>query len=153
MIFDCLMLATDTASTEDINSHLIRCDASFVPHLSGRVDLFEYSRRIFEHATTYEAWHEKELVALVAAYLSPVKTCYITNVSVETGYSRRGIASHLLERCIKQTTALGGTELVLQVHRHNSAAYSLYRRCGFSVAESSGDQLLMKFIIRGLQIG
>jgi hypothetical protein len=59
---------SNNASEAQIAGHLSRCDADFVPSLSGRVDINDYAKKIVNKAMRFEAWSGGELVGLVAAY-------------------------------------------------------------------------------------
>ena len=59
---------SNKASEAEIAEHLSRCDADFVPPLSGRVEINEYAKKIANKATRFEAWSGGMLVSLVAAY-------------------------------------------------------------------------------------
>ena len=56
------------ATEAQIAEHLARCDADFVPPLSGRVEINDYAKKISIKAKRFEAWSGDILVGLVAAY-------------------------------------------------------------------------------------
>ena len=72
------------ATEEEIANHLSRCDADFVPPLSGRVEISSYAHKIAGNATRFEAWAGGALVGLVAAYCndSERRSAYITTVKI-----------------------------------------------------------------------
>ena len=116
-------------------AHLVRCDASFVPRLSERVELADYATKLYERAVTFEAWQDKSLVGLVAAYVSesPGGEAYVTNVSVEDGFHGRGVASALLGDCIRRAREGRMRRVRLEVAPENQRAVGLYRKLGFRV--------------------
>ena len=75
---------SNKASEAEIAEHLSRCDADFVPPLSGRVEINDYAKKIASKATRFEAWSGGTLVGLVAAYCNDQEKhiAYITSVSV-----------------------------------------------------------------------
>ena len=86
-----------------IVEHLRACDSAFVRNLSKRVDIDEYANKLFEKSERIEAWHETVLIGLIAFYCNqPNKLiAFITSVSVSPDWARKGIASNLLDRCLK----------------------------------------------------
>ncbi len=130
---------SNVATAAQIAAHLTRCDADFVPPLSGRVRIDDYAEKMATKAARFEAWAGGELVGLVSMYcdkgsLSPA---FITNVSVLREWSGRGIASGLLKRCIAYARSLGAVRVVLEVASANAGAIRFYERCGF-VGSGSG---------------
>jgi len=140
-----------TASIEQIHSHLKQCDEHFTPRLSSRVDLFEYSQKIFHGSVSFEAWEDSALVGMISAYLNDAnnRTGFITNVSVLKEYSMKGIASSLLAMCLQRARHLGFARMKLRVARENRAATKLYSQAGFKVTEERGEDLVMEREILG----
>jgi ribosomal protein S18 acetylase RimI-like enzyme len=126
-------------SAAQIADHLSRCDAHFVPPLSGRVEIETYSRQIASKATRFEAWSGSVLVGLVAAYCNDLETgiAYITSVSVLHEWTGRGVAADLMRRCVEYAKASGMRQISLEVARDNSPAIKLYDESGF-VADGTG---------------
>ena len=121
-----------TAMSFEIAQHLKACDASFVPSLSGRVDIDEYASKIEDKAITFEAWQGKELAGLVAVYINvEALTAFITNVSVLTTYGRSGIANELLKNCINFLKNKNVKKVSLEVGVENIAALELYKKFNF----------------------
>lgn len=137
---------TKKASTEQIAAHLDQCTDQFVPALKQRVDLSEYSRKIFEKSVTFEAWHQEGLIGLLAAYFNDPdkKFGFITSVSVLDAFVGKGIASALLKQCEHYAREHGFSALRLEVSAKNSRAIHLYRKHGFSTYEQKAGSLYMK---------
>jgi ribosomal protein S18 acetylase RimI-like enzyme/2-polyprenyl-3-methyl-5-hydroxy-6-metoxy-1,4-benzoquinol methylase len=125
----CLNQATEA----EIADHLLRCDADFVPPLSGRVEIDGYAHKIADKAMRFEAWAEGVLVGLVAAYCNDSERCaaYITSVSVLQGWKIRGIASRLMKQCIEHVKEQGFECIELEVDSQNISAAKLYEKMGF----------------------
>ena len=141
-----LKFNVNTASIEQIFSHLTECDNNFIPPLSSRVDLQTYSRKIFEKSVSFEAWLDSVLVGMINAYLDDASelTGFITNVSILKEYMGKGIASTLLEICLKHARCLGFRRIRLEVSRESTAAIKLYSLAGFRVIKESGENMLME---------
>jgi ribosomal protein S18 acetylase RimI-like enzyme len=136
---------TGSASLEQVTALLRRTDASFVPPLSSRVDLIAYARKIVSHAVRLEAWHGAEPVALLAMYCNDPGsgTAYITSISVESAFARRGIASALLAAGMAHARGAGMRAIALEVDANNKAARRLYETHGFAATGSCGPNLQM----------
>ena len=134
------------ASEQEIYSHLMKCNENFIPHLEKKVNIHEYSRKIFEKAVTFEAWVDGILAGLVAAYFNDLENRfgYVTNVSRMKRYAGLGIASALMNLCIRYARQWNFKEIRLEVHKDNGAAVSLYRESGFVDYESKNGFLFMK---------
>lgn len=135
-----------TAAADEILMHLEGCSNSFHPPLTGRVNLEEYSRKIFEKAITFEAWNGNVLVGLLAAYFSDSSNlcAYITNVSVLDRFMRLGIASRLLMQCVEYAVKENFKEIQLEVNKENSRAIDMYRKFNFTFDEVGEGFLKMR---------
>jgi ribosomal protein S18 acetylase RimI-like enzyme len=135
-----------TASEEDIRAHFERCDMDFAPNLSLKVNVEEYSRKIKALAKTFEAWSGAELVGLVAAYMndSVARIGFITSVSVAKEYTGHGIASTLLEHCLKKLRQEGMKAVRLEVNLESGEAIRLYTDFGFSEVMRRGETVWME---------
>ncbi len=92
----------ETATSEEIRAHLLKCNDDFFPRLSERVNIDEYAKKISEKSVTFEAWSGYFLVGLIAAYFNDDehKVGFISNVSLVKDYVGIGIASELMKQCI-----------------------------------------------------
>jgi GNAT superfamily N-acetyltransferase len=135
-----ILYAANRSTIADVATHLSRCDAGFVPPLSGRVDIGAYAAKIAAHAERFEAWAGDELVGLVAAYCNDQSrhAAFITSVSVLAERSGAGIASRLLQDCIDHARSAGFTVVRLSVGRRQSTAMPLYGKFGFLAAGTAG---------------
>lgn len=117
---------------EDIQQHLNKCSSTFTPSLDSYVDIKEYSKKIYDKAVIFEKFDQNNLIGLVAAYDNPEKKFgWITNVSIDPGYFRKGIASELLNRCYKYFENKGYFHIFLEVFLDNKKAINLYIKQGF----------------------
>jgi ribosomal-protein-alanine N-acetyltransferase len=146
MMIDQIEFTEKTASEQDILSHLSVCDGNFVPPLSQRVIIAEYSKKIFEKSVTFEAWSNDLMVGLVAVYLNNLTECigYITNVSLKKNFMGRGIATKLMEMCTKKAEMLGIRIIMLEVASSNIHAINFYKKIGFESFQVNGDNVLMR---------
>lgn len=136
---DSIRYLTNDASEAVIAEHLSQCDVDFVPPLSTRVEIGAYSRKIASKATRFEAWAGDRMVGLVAAYCNDQQTrcAYITSVSVLREWAGKGIAAHLLKRCIEHAKASNMCRISLEVASGNISAIELYRKRGFVLGRAN----------------
>jgi ribosomal protein S18 acetylase RimI-like enzyme len=128
-----LQYRRDTATTDDVHAHLMRCDADFTPPLSARLDLGDYAAKLAERAARFEAWDGGELVGLVAAYVTPgAPEAFISNVSVISELRRHGVAATLVAHCIDRARGVGAATLKLEVATADRAAGRFYEKLGFT---------------------
>ena len=123
----------DQASEGKVNEHLLYCDADFIPPLSERVALSDYTKKILRNATRLEAWLNGTLVGLVAAYCNDQESriAHITSVSVVKACTGQGIGTQLIDRCVVHARAVGMQQIRLEVDVNNSPAIHLYEKYGF----------------------
>jgi ribosomal protein S18 acetylase RimI-like enzyme len=137
------------ATESDIHCHLNGCDAQFIQTLSKRVNLKEYSKKIYNKAERFEAWADNVLVGLVAAYCNDqVKgIAFITSVSVLNEWQGKGIAKQLIVRCIEHAAKLGMHSIELEVGIGNVSAIALYEKCGFRRNDISEASINMNLLL------
>lgn len=140
---DSLIYQCDTATEAEIAAHLVACDFSFVPPLHTRVTIADYASKLFHRARRHEAWVGSELTGVVAAYTDGPEV-FISNVSVLPGWMGRGIAQHLLSRCLEDARQQQ-KPVALAVAEANGPARALYARMGFITESGAGDVLRLVF--------
>jgi len=128
----------------EIYNYLIECDNLFLPALSDGVNIKEYSKKIRDNATTFEAYDDNVFVGLVAAYFNKKESfVFITSVSVKEKYQNQGIVFRLLHQCILKAEIEDYGEIGLHVHKDNYKALAIYIKFGFEVVEKYDNFLFM----------
>jgi ribosomal protein S18 acetylase RimI-like enzyme len=138
------------ASQKDLFLHLESCDYLFVPPLSYKVNLQDYSQKLFERSQTFEAWHEKKLVGLIAVYFNDrqSKKGFVSNVSVLENHNNKGIASQLIKMTKEYAHNNDFTKILLEVHSKNNNAIALYKKHHFEIEHEEKEALFMEFRIK-----
>lgn len=141
-----ILYRVKTATLSEILTHLIACNNDFHLPLSERIDIKEYSQKLFEKSITFEAWAKNTLVGLVAAYFKDISdnSAFITNVSVLKDFMGQGIASKLLQRCVWYAVKENIREIRLEVNKSDNRALRLYKNSEFVVYDLDNDFLKMK---------
>ena len=137
----------NTASETDVFRHLSKCNLDFIPALSERVDVQEYSQKLYKKAERFEAWKAGVLVGLLATYCNdskPSSTAYITSVSIELNSRGEGIGESLLKQCIAYVIPKGFRAITLEVGKENHSAIGLYKKFGFKQFSVNDTNLSMK---------
>jgi ribosomal protein S18 acetylase RimI-like enzyme len=128
-----------------IQQHLTTCSDTFVPSLSSYVNINDYSKKIFEQATLFTKFDGGKLVGLVAVYDNPTeKFGWITNVSVDPEYFKKGIASELLNRCYEYFENKKYFNIFLEVFLDNKKAIKLYTKQGFTNYKIKDNKMILK---------
>jgi ribosomal protein S18 acetylase RimI-like enzyme len=138
------------ASEVEIAEHLSRCDADFVPSLSGRVEIKDYAKKIGSKATRFEAWSGGTLVGLMAAYCNDQekRIAYITSVSVLKAWTGKGIAARLVGQCVERAKISGMRQISLEVASDNMPAIRLYEKSGFIAGKSNAPFVSMNLYLK-----
>jgi ribosomal protein S18 acetylase RimI-like enzyme len=128
-----------------IQQHLITCSSTFIPSLDSYVNIEEYSKKIFNQAILFAKFDKNKLVGLVAAYDNPTeKFGWITNVSVDPNYFKKGIASELLNRCYEYFETKKYFSIFLEVFLDNKKAINLYLKQGFIKHKIKKNKMILK---------
>jgi ribosomal protein S18 acetylase RimI-like enzyme len=141
---------TDTASVNDVFLHLSSCNENFEPSLDKKVNIEEYSKKIAQLSTTFEAWAENNLIGLVGAYFNDEQNRkgYITNVSTLKEYLGKGIASNLVNNCVEYANRNGFSEISLEVNADNRRAIKLYEKFNFIQVGANSENIIMKWNLK-----
>lgn len=138
------------ATAAQIAEHLLRCDADFVPPLSGRVEINDFAQKIASKAIRFEAWSGGTPVGLVAAYCNDQekRIAYITSVSVLRAWTSSGIAARLVGQCVEHAKALGMRQISLEVASDNTPAIRLYEKSGFVAGKANAPFVTMNIYLK-----
>lgn len=138
------------ASEAQVAEHLLRCDADFVPPLSGRVEIRDYAQKVAGKAMRFEAWSGGTLVGLVAAYCNDQekRIAYLTSVSVLKAWAGKGIAASLMKLCIDYSKTSGMRQISLEVARDNTPAIKLYEKSGFVAGKVNAPFVTMNLYLK-----
>lgn len=75
----------------------------------------------------------------LAKYYALGDICYIGDVVVSSAYSGQGIATKLLECCIKEAKEKQAQTVLIERHEENLASAGMMRKAGFKVVETFYD--------------
>lgn len=130
---------------QQIKDHLIICSDTFVPSLNSYVNIDEYSKKIFDKSVLFTKFDNYKLIGLVAVYDNhKEKNAWITNVSVDPNYFKKGIASELLIECEKHFKNKKYINIFLEVFVDNKRAINLYKKQGFKTHKIQDEKMTLK---------
>lgn len=121
----------------DLSEFIYEVDGDFVPALSGRVNIDEWTKKLINFAEIVAARNEKgKIVGLLAYYANDKETHkgYIPYLAVSSTCRNQGIAIQMLQLCFGQSDKAGMK--VIGVHTNNPKAKRLYEKTGFTEKES-----------------
>ena len=126
----------NNSTQKDIYDHLIICDTYFDNILSSRVNLNEFSEKIYTKAMRFEAWYTDKLIGLISAYFNSDVIGFINHVAVFNRFQRKGISRILLQSCINYGKKNNYKFIYLEVNVKNNKAIELYKSFNFVVVET-----------------
>ena len=130
---------------DDISDHLKKCSDLFIPALSNRINIDDYSTKLFEKSLRFEAWHQNELIGLIAAYLNEdIGQVFISNVSVLNAFEGNGIGGELLKMSIEFFRKKSVFLIKLEVNNRNIRAIKFYEKFKFKIDRTSDETIYLK---------
>jgi ribosomal protein S18 acetylase RimI-like enzyme len=130
---------------EQLKNHLIICSNTFIPSLDSYVNIDDYSKKILKQAILFSEFDNNQLIGLVAAYDNPTeKFGWITNVSVDPNYTKKGIATKLLNQCLQFFKEKNYLNIFLEVFVNNEKAIILYNKQGFIKHKIKENKMILK---------
>jgi ribosomal protein S18 acetylase RimI-like enzyme len=135
----------NNSSESNIIEHLNKCDDFFIQKLSEKVNINEYSKKIYDNAMRLEAWNDKNLVGLIAFYENKKdRFMFITNVSIDIDFVGKGIAKKLMSSLIDIFNQEEYDSIYLEVDINNIKAIQLYKKFNFFIESQNNNNLKLK---------
>lgn len=136
-----------TASSQDILAHLQEVSSCCDDFLVTITSLEAYAHKLADRAVLFEAWLDGELVGLIAGYLDDPTDAFITNVSVISSVSRRGVGTKLMRMFLHAAKKHSAKVVSLEIAVKNKAAEKFYQTFGFKYLENTSDNRFMTLMI------
>lgn len=135
------------SNSYDLLSHLLKADNYFIPKLSSRVNLEEYSLKLSKFSTTIEAWYKTELIGFIALYLRENKDAFISNISVLHNFNGLGIGTKLIFNCENYLKTKSIEIIELEVNKDNLSALRFYEKFNFKQISNNEHSIFLKYKI------
>ena len=141
--------AIGQSNSDDILVHLKNVDKNFTPTLSSIINLSDFSKKIYDNATRFEAWHNKNLIGLISAYYNDnsLKKGFINHVAIDDSFKSKGISKILMKKCFNYGYKNDFKTISLEVAQNNKIAINLYENFGFKKYSQTSEKINMKAII------
>lgn len=129
-----------------IKKYLEENSSIFIPPLNTRIDIEEFSNKIYNNAIHFCAFDKDNLIGFLASYFNhPQKEFgYITTISVSLEYQNKGIASKLLTEAFNYARLNNFNNIRLEVHKNNLHAIDFYKMKGFDFIEMKEFSYMME---------
>lgn len=139
----------ESIGEKELYDFLRNVDKDFPEPLSDRVDLKEYSKKMYENAVIITEIYDEQIVGMFAGYANDEKKeqAYVSFVSVVKEYRGSGIAKKLLSAFIEICRKKGFREVGLHTSLENQGAIRLYESNGFEREFVTGNRAEYKYKI------
>jgi GNAT superfamily N-acetyltransferase len=130
----------------EIFNYLKNNDDTFVPTLSSRLNIPDFSRKLSEMSVHFCAFDDGCMIGLLAGYFNnnAELSGFISSLSVKKEYQSRGIASTLLDSAIEYGKSNEFKNIKLEVRNENKPALRIYQKAGFTNVSSAGNKIVME---------
>ncbi|MBU0580425.1 MAG: GNAT family N-acetyltransferase [Candidatus Margulisbacteria bacterium] len=137
----------NNCNLEEIVTILKVCDKDFMPNLSSRVSIRQYSKKILRHAQTISMRHDGLLIGLLAIYCNDVKNnkAYITSVCLLNKYRGIGLSKKLISEAFSLAKGMNFNTIEIEVGKANLPALNLYKVFGFKKIIEKKQTVVMKY--------
>lgn len=136
----------NTLSSEELASILLNFDSKYAVSLSKRVNIEEYSRKLFEYSEIISYYREQDIVGIVAMYCNDLKNkiAYISAILVHPRLRGKYVGDLLISKSKEIAKEKGMEILKLEVKKTNYKAISLYNKKGFTMIKDLNDTIYME---------
>lgn len=122
-------------------------DDSAVGHLSERIDLLSYSKKLSSNALFLIVKDLDNCLGFVAYYINTEgKFAYISQIITHKTGRHKGIG-HLMIESLKKSLIGSYNSIRLEVYNSNTNALEFYKREGFVLREDRGEKSLLELIL------
>lgn len=133
-----------------IKEFLEKTDKEFNPKLSSKVNIPEYSEKLFNNAILIVAESDNHnYVGLTAFYANDYtnKTAYLSNINVMQEYSGLGIGKSMMKKMGQYLIDKGFKSIFLEVYKSNYTAIKLYEKFDFTIESEKNSFYVMKKLV------
>jgi ribosomal protein S18 acetylase RimI-like enzyme len=138
---------------EDIKDLLVEVDNDFTPHLSDKLNLDVYCRKIAEKAVLFTVREAGKISGLVAVYCNDAAadSAFVTMVAVRKAARSTGLGTALLRNSIAYAARAGFKTMRLEIYKTNPGLRFYYGRLGFTVSNESDMSVFMELDLLSYQ--
>ncbi len=127
---------------EDLVNFIYEINDDFNPKLSERIQIFDYSKKLIEHANFHVVKLDSLTIGLIAFYCNDLKTrnAYIPIMGIKNQFRGLGIGKKLLDLTIEYVRKEGYKSIYLETWE-DSPAYFFYQKNDFIVYNIKQDRI------------
>lgn len=134
MWFKTEILEPSVIDPEELFQFVQESDSLFIPLLSTRTDLKEYSYKMALNATLFITRKGNELIACNAVYINPKPNySFATFLAVKKEYENYGIGARLIIKAVKYAQKQNTNYYQLEMRASNIAMLEFYKHLGFRI--------------------
>lgn len=138
-----LVFKNRTPTLEEVRDFFYQTDSVFDVPVSLRVNIDDYTLKLFNYSRFYTCYNEEEIVGMICCYINQPPTAFISHVCVRSEFHQLGIFSKLLEMLKADCARNGITQIKLEVLVDNIRASKVYEKKGFKVYEKKTSSYIM----------
>lgn len=133
-----------TPDLSAIRDFFYETDEEFDIPLSQKVDVDEYTMKLYEYSDFYVCFDGVDIAGLICCYTNRPPDAYISHVCVRREYQSRGIFKHMLgilkDYCMDNQI----NTISLEVAHKNLRARTVYERLGFVLESEREESSILK---------
>lgn len=130
-------------SLEEMREFFYQTDSVFDIPLSQRVNIDDYTLKLFNYSSFYVCYDEEEIVGMICCYINQPPIAFISHVCVRPEYQHQGIFAELFEMLVYDCIRSGMNQIRLEVYVGNIKARRAYEKQGFEVIETTTSSSFM----------
>lgn len=140
-----IVSADPPVSQDKIEVLLTEFDAEFDPHLSKRVNMKDYAKKLAQNAVWFFVYEQDVMIAHCAVYMNQAEGAFISSIAVKREARGRGIGGRLcLWECVEREARQRGVcRILLRVLKTNVSGVLFYKKRACGVLEDDGGWFLM----------
>lgn len=117
--------------------------------LADKVDIEEYTHKVYPRATIFVAWECDEITGVNIVYLNDMETKrgFVTYIHVKAKYRNMRIGWNLLQSAVDYAREHQFESIALEVRKNNEPAKHLYSKFGFVTYDENDISYFMKKVI------
>ena len=128
-------------SIDKIADFMILNDNDFFEKLSDRVNIYDYSKKLYENSIHFTLYDGDKLVGFSPCYFNDKKreVGYISSLTIRDNYRGLGLGSYMLSEIKKYAEKNGFNSIMVTIHIDNQISSNFYNKNGFEIFEQNRD--------------
>ncbi len=134
-------------SLDEIERYLLFNDNNLFEKLSARLDIHEYSKKLYENAKHFALYDRERLIGFAPCYFNDEKqqSAYISALIILKSYQGTGLDKKLLDHIKDYAKQSGFKKIIVNFHCMNSHSIGFYGKNGFKHFNTNNDICFFKY--------